>query len=127
MELNKVFMDTNAILYFLTDKTISVVKADFIISFITEIELLSYPNLTQKEEIIIKEFLKNIFILKINEEIIINTIMIRKKYKLKIPDAIIVSSAKYMKTPLVTDDKKILKIKDILILSYDDFKIKYTK
>ena len=41
-------MDTNAILYFLYDKEIASVKAKFPISFITEIELLSYPYINKE-------------------------------------------------------------------------------
>ncbi|GAB6162675.1 hypothetical protein JCM12298_18340 [Desulfothermus naphthae] len=46
----RVLMDTNAILYYLSDKEIAFVKVEFVMSFITEIELLSYPGLKNGEE-----------------------------------------------------------------------------
>ena len=37
--MEELLFDTNAVLYYLTDNTIFSVNAEFIISFITEIEL----------------------------------------------------------------------------------------
>ena len=61
MNGNNILLDTNTVLYFLSgDQTV----ADFIqekklfISIITELELLSYKNLTTKEIKVITAFLK---------------------------------------------------------------------
>jgi len=123
----KVFMDTNTILYFLIDKTIKNVNVEFVISFITEIELLSYPFIKVGEEIKIKNFLKNIQIVNIiNEKIKNITISFRKKYKLKLPDAIICATAYVFEMPLITNDKKLFKVLECEVMDYNKFKEKFT-
>jgi predicted nucleic acid-binding protein len=64
-----------------------------VISFITEIELLSWPNLTLQDEKIINSFLNDCFIANISDEIKKATIDLRKNYRLKIPDSIIAATA----------------------------------
>jgi len=118
-------MDTNAILYFLYDKEIASVKAKFSISFITEIELLSYPYINKEEEEIIKSFLNVIDIVDINPEIKRFTIDFRKKYKLRVPDAIICATAYSYKILLVSNDKQLFKAKECAVMKYEDFKNLY--
>jgi predicted nucleic acid-binding protein len=110
--MNNIFFDTNAVLYFLADKEIKntfLADIEITISFITEIELLCYPNLSVEEEENIKEFLENINIVNINDFIKEKTIFFRKKYNIKIPDAIIISSSYMLNIPLVSNDKQLLK------------------
>jgi len=123
----KLFFDTNAILYFLSDEEIrnKNIPIDLFISFITEIELLCYPKLSLEEEEIIKEFIECTNVININDFIKNKTIFFRKKYGIKIPDAIIVSSAYMLNIPLVTDDKQLFRIKEIEIINYEEFKKKY--
>ena len=114
--MNNLFFDTNAVLYFLSDKEIKgafLSDIEIAISFITEIELLCYPNLSIEEEKKIKEFLKNINIVNINDFIKEKTIFFIKKYNIKIPDAIIVSSSYMLNIPLVSNDKQLFKVKEI--------------
>ena len=122
----KILLDTNAVLYYLADNLISNISADFVISFITEIELLAYPNLSKNEENIIKTFLNLVEIVDINNSIKKLTIDLRKSFHLKIPDAIICATALYLKIPLVTNDRQILKIKDCPTMTYEMFKERYT-
>ncbi len=57
------------------------------------------------------DFIANSSILKIDDEIIKQTIRIRKKYKLKMPDAIIAATAITNDFTLISDnDKDYLKI-----------------
>ncbi len=122
----QVFMDTNAILYYLGDKSIASVKAEFVISFITEIEVLSYPNLTKQEEGKIGEFLKNVYIVNVNKDIKNLTINFRKCYGLKLPDAMICASACFLKLPLITNDKQMFRVSECSIFTYNEFKESYT-
>jgi len=126
MEKNLFFFDTNAVLYFLSDESLKDKNINFeiVISFITEIELLCYPYLTEEEKGLLKSFLKNLTIVDINSFIKEKTMYFRKKYKIKIPDAIIISSAYMLNIPLITDDKQLFKVKEIEILSYKEFKSK---
>lgn len=59
MSGNKILLDTNAVLYFLCGKlkANTLPAGNFIISFINELELLSYPNLSKSEENKIEEFI----------------------------------------------------------------------
>ncbi len=122
----KVLLDTNAVLYYLTDKNISNINCEFAISFITEIELLAYPMMKKDEEKIIKTFLNYVDIIDINSFIKNETINIRKNFNIKIPDAIICATARYLDIPLITNDKQFFKIKDCICISYEKFKEIYT-
>ena len=124
--MSRIFLDTNAVLYFLADASIHLVNVGFGVSFITEIEILCYPDLTRDEEIRIKEFLENVYIVGINEEIKHVAIEFRKRYKLKIPDALICSSAHYLNLPLVTNDKQLFKVSECRVITYEEFKGSYT-
>ncbi len=100
MNGNKIVLDTNAVGIYLSDpefvKTISVKKATVIISIITRLEFLSNTQLTVADKYLFEDFLNNIEMVYLTEEkdILFNTtISIRKKYKIKLPDAIIAATA----------------------------------
>ncbi len=115
----KIFLDTNAIIYFLRGIEGFEVIGDyktFYYSFITEIELLSIEDEEQRG--VISDFLKKGKRIDINNKIITKTIDIRKRKRLKIPDAIIVSSAKIIQADLFTSDEEILrKIDDLRVIN----------
>ena len=127
--MNRLFFDTNAVLYFLADKKIKNISlnVELTISFITEIELLCYPHISIEEEKKIKEFLQSINIVNVNNFIKEKTIFFKRKYNIKIPDAIIVSSSLMLDIPLVSNDKQLFKIKEVKIITYEEFKEIYTK
>lgn len=107
--------DTNAILYELKgiSKPIKFKKSDSICcSFITKIELLSYKEMPKQEMSIIKSLLSSIEVLYIDNDIVQKSISVRKKSKLKLPDAIICATALHKKAVLVTADKQLLKTSD---------------
>lgn len=76
-------------------------------SFITRIELLSYPNIEDQEVTSIKAMLKTMQYLPITTGIEDMTIEIRRQYSLKIPDAIIAATAKIHNLILITLDKQL--------------------
>ena len=122
MNGNKLFVDTNIILFFLTGepRVVDLISdKDLVVSVITEIELLSFPHLTKDNEHQIKNFLKECTILELKQEVKELTIELRKKYKIKLPDAIIAASAFLHKTPLLTGDKDFKKIEVLDILIYE--------
>lgn len=105
MSGNRLFVDTNILLYFLkgaTDVVELISDKELTVSVITEIELLSFPQLTSDSQSQIKDLLKECHIVELNEEIKDLTIEFRKKYKLKIPDAMVTASAYTKKIPLFT-------------------------
>jgi len=88
-------------------------------SFITEIELKSSKKFNQKEADTMEEILSSIHILDINPEIKNHTVYLRKKYGLKLPDAIIAASSIFIDFPLITADKAFSKIKETDIYFYN--------
>jgi len=114
--------DTNIILYLLGgDKDLVGILSGRIVhlSFINELELLSFPQLSTDDTQIIREFLKETIIIDINESIKANTIHLRTKYNLKLPDAIVAATARFLQIPLLTADKDFKQITEIPILFYE--------
>jgi predicted nucleic acid-binding protein len=112
MNGNKLLLDTNVVLSILGSKKVfsALEGKELFISFITELELFSYPALTKEEEKSITFFLSKVTILDINQGIKAKTIQLRKKYKLKLPDAIICATAASKNLTLVSNDKQFKKI-----------------
>ena len=123
MSGNSLLLDTNTVLYLLAgDETL----ANFLngkilfISVISELELLSFKKLTQKEAITIKTFLSELKIENISEEIKTHTIKIRKSTNLKLPDAIIAATSISLNIPLVTSDKQISSVEGLNVILYEN-------
>jgi predicted nucleic acid-binding protein len=66
----------------------------------------------------IEGFLQHCTIIEISSLIKENTIQLRRKYGLKLPDAIIAGSALYLNTPLFTADKGMSNITEIDLIYY---------
>lgn len=115
MNGTKILLDTNAVLQQLTGRIDlgNLIKGTFLISFVTELELLSFPDITKGEENIIQQFLKDIEIIDLFPPIKEHTIKLRRKYKIKLPDAIICATAFVLRIPLITFDKSLLKVKEV--------------
>ena len=115
-------IDTNIFIYltqgdekvidFLQDKNICL-------SFISELELLSFKNITTEEELIIKEIISQFRIYNYDEILKSQIINIRKKYNLKLPDSIIIAIAKYYDIPFLTSDKKLKNIEEVDVIIYE--------
>jgi hypothetical protein len=109
-----IFLDTNVVLYFLGGRLVNPLPSgQYFISVITEIELLSYPSLSLEEETQIIDFLNKITVVGIDNHIKKLTIAIRKQYKLRLPDAIIVATAKSLNATLFTNDVKLASLTEI--------------
>ncbi len=113
--------DTNAVLYFLNQpKKLQDGSSDVFVSFVNELELLSYSKLSSNEETAIKHFLNLIDIINIDQEIKSVTVTLRQKYSLKLPDAIICATAMVHRLTLVTNDLKLHKISEIKCCHLED-------
>nr|WP_208492020.1 type II toxin-antitoxin system VapC family toxin [aff. Roholtiella sp. LEGE 12411] len=109
-----IFLDTNVVLYFLGGRLVNPLPSgQYFISVITEIELLSYPSLSLKEETQIIDFLNKITVVSIDSNIKNLTIAFRKQYRLRLPDAIIVATAKYLNAILFTNDVRLANLTEI--------------
>lgn len=122
MNGSKLLVDTNIVLYFLkgnTEVQPFFYDYDILLSFITELEILAFDPLSKSEERSIKNFLDYVVVLDINSAIKKKTIQIKKKYRLKLPDAIIAATALTLDLPLLTADKAFAKIKDNRIVLFE--------
>ena len=122
MSGNKLFLDTNILLYLLQgDKTLAEVldKRQIYISFITQLELLSFSSLTKQETNVIHELLKECVIIDINSEIKNLTIIYRQKYKIRLPDTIIAATSLYLDLPLITADADFKRIEELNLIFYE--------
>lgn len=122
MSGNKIFVDTNILLYFLKgEKSIVdfLVDKQLFISFIVELELLGFSKLEQSDLKLIKELLGHCQIIDIDPIIKEKTISIKQKTSLKLPDAIVLATAIRFSLPLITADKDFLQSKEKLVVWMD--------
>jgi tRNA(fMet)-specific endonuclease VapC len=117
MNGNKVILDTNAVGLYLDDKDFSkkILKNYDVIqmSIVSQIEYLSNPNLSPKNKFLFEECIDFIEIHSISKEnkiLVSQTISIRKKYKLKLPDALIAATAIVNNATLISADDIFSKI-----------------
>jgi predicted nucleic acid-binding protein len=103
-----IVIDTNIALYHLGGRlTAPLPSGLYHASIITEMELLSYPNLSQAEEEEIQNFLTQLLLISIDEPIKLMAIALRKQHRLKLPDAIIAATAQSLNALLLTNDLKL--------------------
>lgn len=122
MSGDKLFVDTNVILYLLSgDQTLATLLdgKNLHLSFITELELLGFAKLDIKTEKSIINFIEQCTIIDINSHIKGEVIKLRRKYAIKLPDCIIMASSIYMDLPLITSDTDFKKIEEIDLFFYE--------
>jgi hypothetical protein len=85
----------------------------FAASFISEVELLGYPGISKSEEIKLRKLIGDCYILEWSNKIKEQTIKLKKKYKIKLPDAIVAGTCLVYNLPLVTADKGFAKIEEL--------------
>ena len=121
MSGNSLVIDTNIALYLLSgDQKVASILQDsqIYISFITELELLGYKNITPTEHRSIKNFLSDCIIIDINDAIKNHVVSIRKLHSVKLPDSIIASTALFLELPLLSADKGYKRITGFSLLLY---------
>ncbi|PPK51379.1 type II toxin-antitoxin system VapC family toxin [Marinobacter persicus] len=102
----KYLLDTNALIYAINRK-LKLPKADYAVSVITKMELLSWPQLSQEDEQQLRAALSGTAVLQLSSSIQERTIKIRRATSLKLPDSIISATALDGGYVLVTDDVKL--------------------
>ena len=78
---------------------------DIYISFITELELISFKGITEQQENQIAGLSNDCSIVQMNKLIKEKYVDLRRKYRLKLADAIIAASSIAFDMPLITADK----------------------
>jgi predicted nucleic acid-binding protein len=121
MNGSSLVLDTNVVLQLLNgnpDLVELIHQKRIYLSFINQLELLSYSRLTKGELNQVEKFIGDCHVIDINEEIKNGVIALRKKYRLKLPDSIILATASFFELPFLTFDKDFEKIdyKNLIIL-----------
>ena len=117
-----ILIDTNIALYLLggDSRIAEVLEGQVVhVSFVTELELLGYPGISNEEEKLIHDFLDDCVIIDVNNQIKDGTVQFRRKYGLKLPDSIIAATAYYLGIPLLSADKGFLVVKEINFIAYE--------
>jgi predicted nucleic acid-binding protein len=110
--------DTNILIYLFNNRlSDNLPRGRYGYSVITEIELLSFPALTEADTEIINDYLGNIVLINLTEGIKQKTIRLRRACRIKLPDAIIAATAIDAGAVLLTNDKALHTIEGLACLS----------
>lgn len=108
-------LDTNAVIYLhkglLKDP---LPPGRMAISFITDIELRSFPGLQSEQEAWLARFLANVQHIGLSHEIKETAIRLRRLYRLRIPDALIAASVTIHGAVLLTNDDQLHKVSELI-------------
>ena len=114
--------DTNPLLYLLDgDKSLArfLGNKQIYLSVMTELELFGKKNLSAHESEMIDALLVNCFIVGINQEIKHIYRELKRKYAVKLPDAVIAATALYLDLPLLTFDQDFKYIPNLKLMTWD--------
>lgn len=114
----KYLLDTNYILGImkatpdvLTDALLRDIRSSqCAYSAITRMELLGFPGIQEKEDLLIRRKLENFTYLSITQDIEEKAISLRQTRKIKLPDAIIAATALCHGLALLSFDKKLTSV-----------------
>jgi predicted nucleic acid-binding protein len=96
-----------------------LLEKQLLISFIVELELLSFSKLEPNDLKLIKELLSHCQIIDIDPIIKEKTISIKQKSSLKLPDAIVLATSIRFSIPLIIADKDFLRSNEKLVVWMD--------
>lgn len=122
MSGKEILVDTNIFLYLLkgNDTLEDMLQGKSIyVSFVTELELIGFKNMTTKEEEEIVELLSECSIISMSKNIKEKYVEIRRNYHLKLADAIIAATAISSGIPLITSDKQFRTVKELNLVTYE--------
>lgn len=86
------------------------------VSSLSRVEVLAFPSLTDADMAIIQEFLGNFISLPFNDALVESAASLRRRYRLSLPDAAIAATALTYQMSLVTRDRKLRKVKELIIV-----------
>jgi len=107
-------IDSNVVIYYFgmalskdSEKYIDQILGEkYSISVINRIELLGFKGLNNHESEALLSFISNSRIFDLEEDIILETIQIRKNHNIKLPDAIIAATCLVNNCSLITNNVK---------------------
>lgn len=115
-------IDTNIALYLLGgDPKLADLLDNVVLhlSFISELELLSYPDLTAENQREVEQFIGDCLIINITKPIKKQAVAIHKNTDLKLPDALIAGSAIVEQLPFLSADKDFERVDDLHLFTYE--------
>lgn len=125
MNGNRVLLDTNAIAALLQgnlDLVELLKSAEWIgISIISEIEFLANSALNEEDKALFENFINRINVIDLNH---LNTVLltlileVRKKSKIKLPDAIIAATAIHNNAKIITSDEGFRKVARLRVVEF---------
>jgi tRNA(fMet)-specific endonuclease VapC len=125
MSGKRYLLDTNAIVALLKGSTALVQllqDAEWIgISVISQIEFLAFSQISEEDRKVFEEFLQRVEVINLladNNSLIEQIIQNRIQYRLKLPDAIVASSALQAGAILVTADKEFVKVTNLTVINW---------
>jgi predicted nucleic acid-binding protein len=126
-EVNLTFLlDTNSLIYYFQGASqmdavfqrIEQGTARPAVSIITVVELLGYHGLTRHDETRIRTLLSRFAVLAVDERVAAQAVILKRRHRLKTPDAIVAATALVEKACLVTRDGALLdKVREIETLN----------
>lgn len=119
-----ILVDTNALIYYFNgnEKVTNAIDGEILyISAITEIELLSFSQLDKESEQQIRYFIddESCRLIELISAIKEQTIKIRRRHRIKLPDAIIAATALFLGIPLLTFDSGFAKVDGLDLILLD--------
>ena len=125
MSGKRYLLDTNAIVALLQGSPALVTllqNAEWVgISVISKIEFLAFSGLSESDINLFAEFLKRVEVIDLaasNDLLIEQIIQIRLQYRVKLPDAIIASTALQVGASLVTSDRELSKVTSLAVMNW---------
>lgn len=120
---SQVVLDSNIVIY-LSQKKISINEVfednkEYAISLVTYMEILSYDFSSKEEEMFVRKLLSLFRIIDITQSIANEVIVLKKKRKIKLPDAIIVATTLVENAVLYTNDKQLHSIEHLKIRYFE--------
>jgi len=110
----KFVLDTNVALYYLGNRLAQPLPSGiYFVSVMTEMELLSYPGLSEAETVEISNFLSRLTLVMLEEGIKNLAIQLRREHRLKLPDSIIAATALDLDATLLTNDRQMAKLQGL--------------
>ena len=124
---NNYLLDTNILIYYTDGLLQKWSKADlifiesFLISIISKIEFLGWAGFRGDEYQYntAKDFIGNASVINLDDEVAEQTILIRQKYKIKMPDAVIAATAIINNLTIVTVNVRDFKNIGVKLLTPD--------
>lgn len=91
------------------------------ISIITELEFLSFSNLSSNDAALFQQFKSRIYVIPLetsNSSLLKTIVQLRQSYNLKLPDAIIAGSALSERATLVSNDAVFSRVHTVAVKTF---------